>query len=116
MKLLTFKAHACPQCGEKSLPRELIKKPFVGTRRWFEFTPAPTLHCPHCRISLIVAGWHKGWLGLTFINLMVMIGLLFVQEKAFFLAKALPLFCFILAYIGLVSAQRHTFYQSNKND
>lgn len=46
-------AYSCPNCQNKFIRKQLIKKPFKGTLKWYQMTPAPSLHCPHCEQRLV---------------------------------------------------------------
>lgn len=40
--------YPCPNCQNLFAPINLIKKPFEGKLKPYQFTPAPSIHCPHC--------------------------------------------------------------------
>lgn len=52
--MINLKAeYTCPNCQKLFKQKQLIKKPFNGTLKWYQMTPAPSLHCPHCEQRLV---------------------------------------------------------------
>lgn len=42
----------CPNCHHHFKESQLIKKPYDQSLKWYQISPEPTLHCPHCQIQL----------------------------------------------------------------
>ncbi|STZ63391.1 Uncharacterised protein [Moraxella lacunata] len=50
--MLTKVEYPCPNCQNLFVPKTLIKKPFEGKLKSYQFTPTPSIHCPHCEQKL----------------------------------------------------------------
>ncbi|XXQ69338.1 hypothetical protein ACKLNO_05605 [Neisseriaceae bacterium B1] len=78
MKSLWKPAFSCPYCHQMFAPKQLTQKPFSGSLKPYQFTPKPTVHCPHCDGEL-VAKLSTKWLCLLMIGFVIMLLILFIN-------------------------------------
>lgn len=71
MKYINVKK--CPCCLNLVKLHELVKIPFQGKLKWYEFTPGPKLACPICKAKLKNTISNSKWLFLPFIALLIII-------------------------------------------
>ncbi|MBV7434373.1 hypothetical protein KRX19_04960 [Cardiobacteriaceae bacterium TAE3-ERU3] len=116
MALLTIKALPCPACQQPLKPQQLVKQPYHGKLPWYGITPAPAQHCPHCNSALQLTGWHKGWLTLAIINIILVFvthiypyrgDLSVIQQILLFIPV---LFLILVAATSLIHARNQAHY------
>ncbi|STY90163.1 Uncharacterised protein [Moraxella bovis] len=79
--MLTKVEYPCPNCQNLFKPKALIKKPFKGALKSYQFTPAPSIHCPHCEQKLkAIFPVQYAW-GL--VGLVVLICLMIIAKSIF---------------------------------
>ena len=57
----------CPYCHSQLSLRDLIRVPFTGVLRWYQFTPGPDLACPKCGGFVEASANHSPLLLLVFL-------------------------------------------------
>lgn len=80
-------AYPCPNCQNKFIRKQLIKKPFKGTLKWYQMTPAPSLHCPHCEQGLVAVIPNQFYFTLIAMSLPIVI-LMLIDIMDLFLVTA----------------------------
>lgn len=77
----------CPNCQKFFKTKQLIKKPFKGTLKWYQTTPAPSLHCPHCEQRLVAVLPNQFYFTLIAMSLPIVILMLIDITDLFVVTK-----------------------------
>lgn len=77
----------CPNCQNKFIRKQLIKKPFKGTLKWYQMTPAPSLHCPYCEQKLVAILPNQFYFTLIAMSLPIVILMLIDMMDLFVVSK-----------------------------
>lgn len=80
-------AYHCPNCQNKFIRKQLTKKPFKGTLKWYQTTPAPSLHCPHCEQRLVAVLPNQFYFTLIAMSLPIVV-LMLIDMMDLFLVTA----------------------------
>lgn len=107
--------YPCPNCQNLFKPKALIKKPFKGKLKPYQFTPAPAIHCPHCEQKLkAIFPVQYAW-GL--VGLVVLICLMIIAKSIFGfkidkIIENIIVFCvFLIGYWLATQIEKQIYYQ-----
>ena len=102
MKYINVKT--CPCCLSLVKLHNLVKIPFRGKLKWYEFTPAPKLACPICKAKLRNTIGNSKWLFLPFIVLLVVIISLLLRFNIYLWLQFILL---VLSSLGFLMAMKN---------
>lgn len=115
IKMSIKNGYPCPNCQNLFKPQALIKKPFKGALKPYQFTPAPAIHCPHCEQKLkAIFPVQYAW-GL--VGLVVLICLMIIVQSVFGfkidkIIENTIVFCvFLIGYWLATQIEKQIYYQ-----
>ncbi|UYZ80695.1 hypothetical protein LP123_11665 [Moraxella bovis] len=113
--MLTKVEYPCPNCQNLFTPKALIKKPFKGALKPYQFTPEPAIHCPHCEQKLkaifpVQYAW--GLVGLVLLLcLMMIVQSIFDFQVNKIIENIIIFCCFLIAYWLSTQIEKQTYYE-----